>query len=191
MTWNDIHNRQHCIHNVFKFQSFLSIEWFFMHDILKFDEKFGILFVQFSPNSVHRTCFLSNNTWSYICWHTVLSRAVKFLHGFTHTQKQIFLIVVSRKLLRLASSTASKDSLMLGITINNCVVSLGLLLSYNAQHKISNSFALFLSSLCKLLLTPSTRRIIVAWDELTVLETVPFPDKSLALCVANIFLLSP
>jgi hypothetical protein len=65
------------------------------------------------------------------------------------------------------------------------------LLSSGAEQKLSNSFAMFLSWLSKSLLTSSTLHVVVARDKLTALKTVSYPDKCLALCVANTYLRIP
>jgi hypothetical protein len=118
MEWSSQPTPQ-CSYHV-KLQSFPT-KWLLVDDALKFHVKFGILFVHFSPNSTHQTCFLSNHTWapSVVTSPSVLFKAAQVPSLF-HTPKKKSFPCVPRKLLELASSsTTSKGSLMPRMTINN------------------------------------------------------------------------
>jgi len=71
-------------------------EGLLVDDAMKFHVNFKILFVHFSLNYNHQTCFPSNNTRSSVCCHpfSFWPWQLKFLHAFSHMQKPIYLCSV-------------------------------------------------------------------------------------------------
>jgi hypothetical protein len=124
MKSNEVHNRHHNFHNMFILQRLPHGDCWWMRQWRSVKSGFSLpithLILPIKP-----VFFPSIRAWSHVCFHPPLfgPGQLKFLHVFTNSKINPF--VVTRELLRLASSSASsKYYVMTLLTINNWAASL-------------------------------------------------------------------